>query len=69
MNLVIARKNKIDEGEWKREEGEQKVDKDLENPSIASSQEDRIDTRLRRMERMMERLLVHGIPPPRENQE
>ena len=29
VNLVVARKKKRDEGEWRREEGERKVDKEL----------------------------------------
>ena len=69
VKLVAARKKKRDEGEWRREEREQKVDKELENPSTLSSQEAIIDTMLRTTEIMMERLFVDGIPPPRENQE
>ena len=69
VDLVAVRKKKIDEGEWRREEGEKKVVKDLEGPSILSLQEARIDTMLWTMERMMERILVDGRPPPRENQE
>ena len=33
VKLVAARKKKRDEGEWRREEGERKVDKELEGPS------------------------------------
>ena len=46
VDLVAARKKKRDEGEWRREEGEQKVDKELEGPSTLSLQEARIDTML-----------------------
>ena len=69
VDLVTTRKKKIDEGEWRREEGEKKVVKYLEGPSILSLQEARIDTMLWTMERMMERISVDGRPPPRENQE
>ena len=69
VKLVTARKKKRDEGEWRREEVEQKVDKELDQPSTLSSQEDRIETILRTMDRMMERLSVDGIPPSREIQE
>ena len=66
VHLVTTREKKRDKGEWRREEGERKVDKELEKPSTSRSQEARIDTMLRTMERMMERLLVDGRPPPRE---
>ena len=46
VNLVVARKKKRDEGEWIREEGERKVDKELKGPSTSSLQEARIDTML-----------------------
>ena len=69
VKLVVATKKKRDEAEWRREERERKVDKELENPSTLSSQEAIIDTMLRTTERMMERLLVDDRPPPRENQE
>ena len=69
VDLVTTRKKKIDEGEWRREEGEWKVDKELEGPSTLSLQEARIDTMLWTMERMMERISVDEIPPPKENQE
>ena len=46
VDLVTTRKKKIDEGEWRREEGKKKVVKDLEGPSILSLQEARIDTML-----------------------
>ena len=69
VNLVVARKKKRYEGEWRKEEGERKNDKELEQPSTSSSQEARIDTMLRTMERMMERLSVTRRTPPKENQE
>ena len=69
VNLVAARKKKRYEGEGIREEGERKVHKEMEHPSTSKLQEDRIDTMLRTMERMMERLSMDGRPPPRENQE
>ena len=69
VKLVAARKKKRDEAEWRRQERDRKVDKELEHPSTLSSQEAIIDTILRTMERMMERLLVDDRPPPRENQE
>ena len=69
VKLVTARKKKRDEAEWRREERERKVDKELEHPSTLSSKEAIIDTMLRTMEIMMERLLVDDRPPPRENQE
>ena len=46
VNLVVVRKNKRDDGEWRREEGERKVDKELEGPSTSSLKEARIDTML-----------------------
>ena len=46
VDLVTVRKKKIDEGEWRREEGERKVDKELEGPSTLSSQDAIIDTML-----------------------
>ena len=69
VDLVVARKKKRDEGEWRREEGERKVAKELEGPSTSGSQEARIDTMLWTMERMMERISVDERPPPREKQE
>ena len=69
VKLVSTREKKRDEGEWRREERERKVDKELERPSTLSSQEAIIDTMLRTMERMMERIFVDGKPPPRENKE
>ena len=72
VNLTTARKKKRDEGEWRREEGERgerTKNKEPEKPSTSSSQESRIDTMLRTMERMMERVSVYGRPPPKENQE
>ena len=69
VDLVTARNKKRDDGEWRREEGERKVDKELEGPSTLSLQEARIDTMLWTMERMIERISVDGRPSPRENQE
>ena len=69
VDLVTARNKKRDDGKWRREEGEQKVDKELEGPSTLSLQEARIDTMLWTMERMMERISVDERPPPKENQE
>ena len=37
VKLIVERKKKRDEGEWRREEGEQKVEKELEKPSTSSS--------------------------------
>ena len=69
VKLVVATKKKRDEAEWRREERERKVDKDLEGPSTSILQEARIDTMLWTMERMMERISVDERTPPRENQE
>ena len=69
VDLVTARNKKRDDEEWRREEGERKVDKDLEGPSTSILQEARIDTMLWTMERMMERISVDERPPPKENQE
>ena len=46
VDLVATRQKKRDEGEWRREEGERKVDKELEGPSTLSSQDAIIDTML-----------------------
>ena len=69
VNLIFTGKKKKDEGEGRREEGERRNDKKLEQPSTSSSQGARIDTMLSTIEMIMERLFVDGMPPPRENQE
>ena len=53
-------------GEETRESGEERrKDKEPEHPSTSNSQEAKIDTMLRNMERMMERLYMDGRPHPR----
>ena len=62
INLAAAR-------EKRREEGERRKEKYPTQPSSSNSQEARMDMMMKIMEKMMERLTMENIPPPREEQE
>ena len=68
VNLTSARRKKVEEGEWRREEGARKREKEAEQPSTSNSQEARDSMIVKTLEKMMERLTVDGRPPHREQQ-
>ena len=49
-----------------REQGERRKEKGPTQPSSSNSQEARMDTMMKIMEKMMERLTMENIPSPRE---
>ena len=52
VNLIDSIKKRRDEGEWRIKEGDRRKDKDLEQPSSSSSQEDIIDTMMKSIQRL-----------------
>lgn len=66
VNLTSARRKKIEEGEWRREENTRKREKESEQPSTSNSQEARDSMLVKTLEKIMERLAVDGRPPHRE---
>ena len=58
VNLTLARRKKVEEGEWRREEGARKREKEAEQPSTSHSQETRDSMIVKTLEKMMERLTV-----------
>ena len=55
--------------EKRTEEGEIRKDKEPEKQSSSNSQEARMDTMMKSMENLMERLTMDNRPPLRESQE
>ena len=68
VNLTSARRKKIEEGEWQREENTRKREKESDHPSTSNSQEAKDSMIVKTLEKMMERLAVEGRPPHREQQ-
>ena len=68
VNLMSARRKKIEEGEWRREENTRKRENESEQPSTSNSQEAWDNMLVKTLEKMMERLAVDGRPPHREQQ-
>ena len=68
VNLTLARWKKIEEGEWRREEGTRKREKEVEQPSASHNQETQDSMIVETLEKMMERLPVDSRPTRREQQ-
>lgn len=68
VNLTSARRKKIEEGEWQREENARKREKETEQPSTSYTQETRDNMIVKTLEKIMERLTVNDQPPHREQQ-
>ena len=60
VNLMSARRKKVEEGEWRREEGARKREKEAEQPSTSHNQETRDSMIVKTLEKMMEGLTVDG---------
>ena len=54
----------MDEGEWRREEGSRRKDKEPKQHSSSNSQEVKMDMMMKAMEKFMEGLSMDGRPPP-----
>ena len=66
VDMTASKRKKRDEGEWRREEGERRKDKEFEQPSSSNPQEARMDMMMKTMEKFMERLTMDTTPLPRE---
>ena len=68
VNLMSARRMKVEEGEWRREEGARKKEKETKQPFASYSQKTWDNMIVKTLLKMMERLTVDSRPPHREQQ-
>ena len=69
VNMNATKSKNRDEGEWIREEGEIRKEKNPEQPSSSNPQEAKMDMMMKTMEKLMENIIVDSRPPHREGQE